>query len=131
MWKTISIITFILAIGIGAKWIIDGTQIFTKNKQRVVVVDEMFGTESVEWKEGFWLGLDIAGPTAGVLIAVGIVGLYKAGNEALVYASEQYNGPVILSLSASLKINSAQRSRKIFYQLRWNRCFGSVPLRSA
>ena len=49
-----------------------------KNKQQVVVVDEMFGTESVEWKEGFWLGLDIAGPTAGVLIAVGIVGLYKS-----------------------------------------------------
>ena len=46
-----------------------------KNKQQVVVVDEMFGTESVEWKEGFWLGLDIAGPTAGVLIAAGILGL--------------------------------------------------------
>ena len=78
MWKIISIITFILAIGISAKWIIDGTQIFTKNKQQIVVVDEMFGTESVEWKEGFWLGLDIAGPTAGVLIAVGIFGLYKS-----------------------------------------------------
>ena len=78
MWKTISIIAFILAIGIGTKWIIDGTQIFTKNKQQVVVVDEMFGTESIEWEEGFWLGLDIAGPTAGVLIAVGIVGLYKS-----------------------------------------------------
>lgn len=78
MWKTISIIAFILVIGVGAKWIMDGTQIFTKNKQQVVVVDEMFGTESVEWKEGFWLGLDIAGPTAGVLIAVGIFGLYKS-----------------------------------------------------
>ena len=78
MWKIISIIAFILAIGIGAKWIIDETQIFTKNKQQVVVVDEMFGTESVEWEEGFWLGLDIAGPTAGVLIAVGILGLYKS-----------------------------------------------------
>ena len=77
MWKIISIITFILAIGIGAKWMIDGTHIFTKNKQQVVVVDEMFGTESVEWKEGLWLGLDIAGPAAGVLIAVGILGLYK------------------------------------------------------
>ena len=84
MWKTISIITFILAIGVGAKWIIDGTQIFTKNKQQVVVVDEMFGTESIEWKEGFWLGLDIAGPTAGVLIAVGDFGLVQeAENEAL------------------------------------------------
>ena len=77
MWKIISVIAFVLAIGVGAKWMIDGTQIFTKNKQQVVVVDEMFGTESVEWKEGFWLGLDIAGPTAGILIAVGIFGLYK------------------------------------------------------
>ena len=77
MWKIISAIAFVLVIGIGAKWAMDGTQIFTKNKQQVVVVDEMFGTESVEWKEGFWLGLDIAGPTAGVLIAVGILGLYK------------------------------------------------------
>ena len=77
MWKIISAIAFVLVIGIGAKWAMDGTQIFTKNKQQVVVVDEMFGTESVEWKEGFWLGLDIAGPTAGVLIVVGILGLYK------------------------------------------------------
>ena len=77
MWKIISAVAFVLTIGVSAKWMIDGTQIFTKNKQQVVVVDEMFGTESVEWKEGFWLGLDIAGPTAGVLIAVGILGLYK------------------------------------------------------
>ena len=78
MWKIISMIALVLTIGVGTKWIIDGTQIFTKNKQQMVVVDEMFGTESVEWKEGFWLGLDIAGPTAGVLIAVGIWGLYKS-----------------------------------------------------
>lgn len=78
MWKIISVIAFVLLIGIGAKWVMDGTQIFTKNKQQVVVVDEMFGTESVEWTEGFWLGLDIAGPTAGVLIAAGILGLYKS-----------------------------------------------------
>ena len=78
MWKIISMIALVLTIGVGTKWIIDGTQIFTKNKQQVVVVDEMFGTESIEWKEGFRLGLDIAGPTAGVLIAVGILGLYKS-----------------------------------------------------
>ncbi len=78
MWKIISIIAFILVIGVGAKWAIDGTQIFTKNKQQIVVVDEMFGTEGIEWKEGFWLGLDIAGPIAGVLIAVGVFGLYKS-----------------------------------------------------
>jgi hypothetical protein len=78
MWKIISIIAFVLVIGVGAKWAMDGTQVFTKNKKQVVVVDEMFGTESVEWEEGFWLGLDIAGPMAGVLIAAGIFGLYRS-----------------------------------------------------
>ena len=78
MWKIISIIAFVLVIGVGAKWAMDGTQVFTKNKKQEVVVDEMFGTESVEWEEGFWLGLDIAGPMAGVLIAAGIFGLYRS-----------------------------------------------------
>lgn len=77
MWKIISAVAFVLVIGVGTKWAIDGTQIFTKNKQQVVVVDDLFGTESIEWEEGFWLGLDRAGPIAVVLIAVGIFGLYK------------------------------------------------------
>lgn len=78
MWKPISIISFVLVLGIGGKWIADGAQIFSKDKQQVVVVDEMFGTESTEWKDGFWLGLDIAGPTMVVLLAVGVLGLYKS-----------------------------------------------------
>jgi len=77
MWKIVSIVAFVLVIGVGAKWVMDGSQIFTKDKEKVVVVDELFGTESIEWKEGFWLGLDMAGPMAGVLIAVGIFGLYR------------------------------------------------------
>jgi hypothetical protein len=77
MWKAISIIAFILVIGVGTKWVVDGTQVFSKDKQQVVVVDEMFGTESTEWKEGFWLGLDIAGPMVGVLIAAGVFGMYR------------------------------------------------------
>lgn len=77
MWKIISIIAFVLVVGIGAKWMMDGAQIFTKDKEKVVVVDELFGTESVEWKEGFWLGLDMAGPAMGVLMVVGIFGVYR------------------------------------------------------
>lgn len=78
MWKIISAIAFVLAIGVGTKWIVDGAQIFTKNKQQVVVVDALFGTESIAWQEGFWLGLDRAGPAMGILIAAGILGLYKS-----------------------------------------------------
>lgn len=77
MWKAISIVAFVLVVGIGAKWVADGAQVFSKDKQQIVVVDEMFGTESTEWKEGFWLGLDMAGPAMGVLIAVGVFGLYR------------------------------------------------------
>lgn len=78
MWKVISIIAFVLVVGVGIKWVSDGKQVFSKDKQQVVVVDEMFGTESTEWKKGFWLGLDIAGPVAGVLVGVGIFGLYRS-----------------------------------------------------
>ena len=77
MWKAISIVAFVLMIGVGAKWVADGAQVFSKDKQQVVVVDEMFGTESTEWEEGFWLGLDIAGPMMGVLVVVGVLGVYK------------------------------------------------------
>ncbi|MGA1195835.1 MAG: hypothetical protein ACO36I_04955 [Candidatus Latescibacterota bacterium] len=77
MWKVISIIAFVLVVGVSIKWVSDGAQVFSKDKQQVVVVDEMFGTESTEWQDGFWLGLDIAGPVTGVLIAVGVLGLYK------------------------------------------------------
>ena len=78
MWKIISAIAFVLALGVGTKWVVDGAQIFTQNKQQVVIVDDLFGTESVAWKEGFWLGLDRAGPAAVILIATGILGLYKS-----------------------------------------------------
>lgn len=77
MWKVISLVAFVLLLGVGAKWVTDGAQIFSKDKQQVVVIDEMFGTESTEWKSGFWLGLDIAGPAIGVLGAVGIFGIYR------------------------------------------------------
>ena len=77
MWKIISAVAFVLVLGVGARWAIDGVQIFTKDKQQVVVVDDLFGTESIEWEEGFWLGLDRAGPAMVILIAVGIFGLYK------------------------------------------------------
>lgn len=81
MWKIISIVAFALVIGIGIRWGLDGAQVFTKDKQQVVVVerDDVFGTEieNVTWEEGFWLGLDMAAPVALVLVGVGAFGLYR------------------------------------------------------
>lgn len=79
MWKIISIVAFVLVVGIGIRWVMDGAQVFTKDKEQTVVRDEMFGTESVEWKEGFWLGLDMAVPAALVLVGIGVFGMYRAG----------------------------------------------------
>jgi len=78
MWKAVSTVAFVLVIGIGAKWAMDGKQIFSKNKQQMVVKDELFGTESITWKEGFWLGADIAGPAALALLGIGGFGLYRS-----------------------------------------------------
>ena len=77
MWKAISIVAFVLVIGVGVKWVADGAEVFTKNKKQVTQVDPMFGTETVTWKEGFWLGLDMAGPAMLVLLGVGGFGLYR------------------------------------------------------
>ena len=85
MWKIISAIAFVLAIGVGTRWVMDGAQIFTKNKQQIVIVDDLFGTESVTWEEGFWLGLDRAGPASVILIAVGILGLCKSRRNRRLY----------------------------------------------
>lgn len=78
MWKMISVFVFVLVIGLGVRWVMDGSQVFTKNKQQVITQDPLFGTETVTWEEGFWLGLDIAGPAALVLLGVGAFGIYRA-----------------------------------------------------
>lgn len=77
MWKIISIVAFALVIGIGIRWAVDGAQVFTKDKQQVVVRDELFGTETIAWEDGFWLGLDIAAPVALVLLGVGAFGFCR------------------------------------------------------
>ena len=82
MWKAISITAFVLVLVIGARWVSDGSQVFTKDKVQVVVRDEMFGTESTEWKEEFLMGLDLAGPAGGALLALGAFGWYRSRKKA-------------------------------------------------
>lgn len=77
MWKAISVIAFVLMLGVGARWVMDGTQVFTKNKQQVVTHDPLFGTETITWEEGFWLGLDLAGPVVLMLVGIGVFGIYR------------------------------------------------------
>ena len=77
-WKAMTTVSFILILGIGAKWYADGAQIFTKTARQVAVRDALFGTESVQWEEGLWVGLDFVGPAALVLVVLGAFGGVKA-----------------------------------------------------
>ena len=80
-WKAMTTVSFILILGIGAKWYVDGAQIFTKTARQVAVRDSLFGTESVQWEEGLWVGPDFAGPAALALVALGAFGGFKARRE--------------------------------------------------
>ncbi len=77
-WKAMTTVSFILILGIGARWYADGAQIFTKTARQVAVRDSLFGTESVQWEAGLWVGLDFAGPAALALAALGAFGGFKA-----------------------------------------------------
>lgn len=52
-------------------WAITGFQIFTKTKVPVEVVDELFGTKSIEWQNKFIFGFDLAGPIAAAVMITG------------------------------------------------------------
>lgn len=73
--RILSISVVILVVAIISTWAAHGFHIYTKTAQPVTVTDELFGTTSVEWKSGFWLGIDYAGPTIGVLVAL-VVGYW-------------------------------------------------------
>lgn len=65
---TAALIMLLIALGIVAYWIASGAHAFTLTQIPVTVTDELFGTESVEWKEGFRPGLELVGPSAGLLL---------------------------------------------------------------
>jgi hypothetical protein len=59
----------LIALALGL-WIWHGSNIYTKDKVKVVVVTKNpdFGTEEerIEWKDEFRVGLDVIGPIIGV-----------------------------------------------------------------
>lgn len=57
-------------------WAGTGFQIWTKTKVPVEVVDELFGTISIEWQNKFVLGLDIAGSTILIAAGIGLILIY-------------------------------------------------------
>lgn len=77
-WRTVSVVCVALLIAVAAVWVAHGRQVYTKTARQVTVKDDLFGTESVAWEDGFWLGLDVAGPCAGVLAAVAAFGLFRS-----------------------------------------------------
>lgn len=91
-WKTVSIIALILIIPFVAVWLVQGRNIYTKDKKQVITKtkDEIFGTESekIEWVDEFQLGLlpgvddlspkllaSVAVPS-GILIAISLFGFF-------------------------------------------------------
>ena len=60
-WRIIQIFSTIVIITLSTFWIMDGFQVFTKDKTEkiTIVKDEIFGTdiEKREWIEDFQLGL--------------------------------------------------------------------------
>ena len=76
-WRITSISCLVLLVAVASIWVLHGSQVYTKTATQVTVRDELFGTESVEWKPGLWIGLDIAGPAGAVLAAVALVGFVR------------------------------------------------------
>ena len=92
-WKNISIVCLLLIIPLVGLWIIQGRNIYTKDKIQVItkVKDEIFGneTEKIEWVEKFQIGLlpgiDEPSPKvlqsvsvpSGILIAIALFGFWK------------------------------------------------------
>lgn len=61
LWRIIQIFSTIVIVTLSTFWIIDGFQVFTKDKTEKITIikDEIFGTdiEKREWIENFQLGL--------------------------------------------------------------------------
>ncbi len=91
-WKTVSTIALILIIPLVVVWLVQGRNIYTKDKKQIITKtkDEIFGTESekVEWVDEFQLGLlpgvddlspkllaSVAVPS-GILIAISLFGFF-------------------------------------------------------
>lgn len=74
--KIISYVTAGFVLASISTWAATGFQLLTKTKIPVRVEDELFGTSSIEWKQTFILGLDIAGSTAVIALMLGVLFIY-------------------------------------------------------
>ncbi len=93
-WKSVSILSLLLIVPLVAVWLVQGRNIYTKDKVQVVtkVKDEIFGgeTEKIEWVDKFQLGLlpgvDEPSPKillsvsvpSGLLVVVALFGFWKS-----------------------------------------------------
>ena len=77
-WRTLSWISFGIALAIGSWWLVGGAHVLTKTAQQVVVIDELFHTQGIQWEEGLWIGLDIVGPGVLILVVVGALSRRRA-----------------------------------------------------
>lgn len=72
MTKTIAILCIIAAAGLIAWWGVTSGELWTLDKVAYTVTDPLFGTESIEWREEFRVGLlPAVGPVAATLFVVG------------------------------------------------------------
>mgnify|MGYP000075330486 CR=1 FL=1 len=76
-WKSVSILCLLLIVPLVAVWLVQGRNIYTKDKVQVVTkrVNPTFGVEEeiIEWKPQFRLGLEYGAPAAALCLAVGVV----------------------------------------------------------
>ncbi len=87
MWKICIALFAVIAVSALGTWVAHGSNILTKDKTQVVVktVNPNFGTEEehIEWKDEFRLGLDIAGPIAGIALLGGLGSFIMMRRQAL------------------------------------------------
>jgi hypothetical protein len=77
-WRIINALSILFLVALVVLWVGDGRQVYTKTAIQYTVKDELFGTESVEWKEGLWIGLDVAGPSGGLLAALALFSMIRS-----------------------------------------------------
>lgn len=91
MWRILALVSFVIALTITGIWLAHGSQTLTKDKIKVVVKTKNpdFGTEEehIEWRDGFRLGLDVAAPTVGAALALGVASIMMMRRKVLPSAS--------------------------------------------
>lgn len=65
--KYIAIALEFASFGIILYWALSSGRIFTMTRIPVEVADEIFGTTSIEWRDGFLLGLEYAAAISVIL----------------------------------------------------------------